>query len=302
MTLPLDPEPSRLRRSVLSVPAINRRALEKTHALDCDAVIFDLEDSVAPEKKAEAREALKLFFAQTPLKGRETIIRINPVGSAFAAADLDLVRLCEPDAVLLPKVEGPDDLQSVADFLSEADVADNLRIWAMIETPRGILNAAAIAHAGHTPGARLDCLVLGLNDLRKQTGVPAEPGRTYLVPWMMQVILAARAYGLDVIDSVNNDFRDLQAYAEECDQGRAMGCDGKMLIHPAQIAGANRFFGPGEAALAEAQGILAAFADPASQGLNVINANGRMIERLHLHQAERLIAKAQMIFHRKTNP
>lgn len=301
MTYHLDRDPPRLRRSVLSVPAINRRALEKTHALDCDAVIFDLEDSVAPKKKGEAREALRQFFAETPLNGRETIIRINPLGSKFGADDLDLVRVCGPDAVLLPKVEGPEDVQSVADILSEADVSDNLRIWAMIETPRGILNAAAIAHAGHTPGARLDCFVLGLNDLRNLTGVPAEPGRTYLVPWMMQVVLAARAYGLDVIDSVNNDFKDLDLFADECDQGRAMGFDGKMLIHPAQIAAANRFFSPGEAALAEAYEILAAFADPASQGLNVINANGRMIERLHLDQAKMLVAKSQMIFERKTD-
>ena len=301
MTLPLDLENLHLRRSVLSVPAINRRALEKTHALDCDSVIFDLEDSVAPEKKAEARENLRQFFAETPLKRRGTIIRINPLDSEFGVDDLDLVRSCRPDAVLLPKVEGPNDLQSVADLLSEADISDNLRIWAMIETPRGILNAAAIAHAGHTRGARLDCFVLGLNDLRSQTGVPAEPGRTYLVPWMMQVILAARAYGLGVIDSVNNDFSNLELFAGECDQARAMGFDGKMLIHPKQIDAANRFFGPGEAALAEAHEILATFADPASQGLNVINANGRMIERLHLDQAKVLIAKAQMIFERKTN-
>lgn len=298
MTLPADPP--RLRRSILTVPAINSRALEKIHALDCDAVIFDLEDSVAPARKADAREALRKFFAETPLQGRETIIRINPQETAFAGDDLDLLRICRPDAVLLPKVEAPGDVQFVADFLSDADVSEDLRIWAMIETPRGILNAAAIAHAGHTRAARLDCFVLGLNDLRKQTAVPAEPGRTYLVPWMMQVILAARAYGLDVIDSVHNGFKDLQAFADECDQGRAMGFDGKMLIHPAQIADANRFFGPDDAALAEAQEILAVFADSASQGLNVINANGRMIERLHLDQAKHLIAKAQMILQRKS--
>ena len=263
-------------------------------------MIFDLEDSVAPEKKAEARENLRQFFAEASLRCRETIIRINPLASEFGAQDLDLVRSCGPDAVLLPKVEGPDDVLTVADLLAEADISDTLRIWAMIETPRGILNAAAIAHAGHTRGARLDCFVLGLNDLRNQTGVPAEPGRTYLVPWMMQVILAARAYGLDVLDSVNNDFRDLPLFAAECDQGRAMGFDGKMLIHPAQIEAANRLFGPSEAALAEAHEILATFADPASQGLNVINAHGRMIERLHLDQAKVLVAKAQMILERKT--
>jgi citrate lyase subunit beta/citryl-CoA lyase len=265
--------PARLRRSVLSVPAINVRALEKTHGLACDAVIFDLEDSVAPEKKAEARENLKRFFAD----------------------DMAAVIACRPDAVLLPKVDAPDDIQHVADLLAESDATESLRIWAMIETPRGVLNAAAIAGSGRTAGGLLDCFVVGLNDLRKETGVAPEPGRTYLVPFLMQVILAARAYGLDAIDSVSNEFKALDAYEAECAQGHAMGFDGKMLIHPAQIDGANRHFGFSPQALAEAKTIVAAFADPATVDLNVIKLDGRMVERLHLEQAERLLAKAQVI-------
>ncbi|KQV20357.1 ATP-binding protein [Rhizobium sp. Root1203] len=289
-----------LRRSVLSVPAINVRALEKTRLLDCDAVIFDLEDSVAPEKKVEARENLRAFFSGKPLEGKERIIRINEVSSAFGRADMELILALEPDAVLLPKVDEPQNVMSVSDLLADADAPENLRIWAMIETPRGILNAPAIAEAGRTAGSRLDCFVVGLNDLRKETGVLPLPGRTYLVPWLMQVIIAVRAYGLDAIDSVFNDFNEADAFDAECAEARAMGFDGKMLIHPAQIEAANRNFGPDEAAIAEANAVIAAFADPAAEGLNVINANGRMIERLHLVQAESLVHKARLIAERQT--
>jgi citrate lyase subunit beta/citryl-CoA lyase len=289
-----------LRRSVLSVPAINVRALEKTHLLDCDAVIFDLEDSVAPEKKAQARENLRAFFSGKPLEGKERIIRINASSSTFGRADMELILALEPDAVLLPKVDEPQDVMSVSDLLADADAPENLRIWAMIETPRGILNAAAIAEAGRTAGSRLDCFVVGLNDLRKETGVLPQPGRTYLVPWLMQVIIAVRAYGLDAIDSVFNDFKEADAFDAECAEARAMGFDGKMLIHPAQIEAANRHFGPDEAAIAEAKAVIAAFADPAAEGLNVVNSNGRMIERLHLVQAESLVHKARLIAERQT--
>ncbi len=158
----------------------------------------------------------------------------------------------------------------VSDLLADADAPETLRIWAMIETPRGILNAAAIAEAGRTLGSRLDCFVVGLNDLRKETGVLPQPGRTYLVPWLMQVILAVRAYGLDAIDSVFNDFKELDAFEAECAHARAMGYDGKMLIHPMQIEAANRHFAPDEAAIREAEEIVAAFADPSAEGLNVI--------------------------------
>lgn len=294
---------ARPRRSLLSVPAINLRALQKLSSLTCDGAIFDLEDSVAPEVKDEARDNLLSFFRKTPLVNREAIIRINPLSTTAGRKDVDAVLSCLPQAVLLPKVEQPSDIHELADLLDEADAPEGMQIWAMIETPRGILNAAAIAEAAHTTGSRLGAFVVGLNDLRKDTRVPARPGRTYLVPWLMQVVLAARAYGLDVIDSVSNDFRDLDAFAMECEQGRDMGFDGKMLIHPAQIEAANAAFAPDEAALAEARETIAAFAKPESVGLNVINMNGRMIERLHVTGAERLVAIAGIIAARKAeNP
>lgn len=287
-----------LRRSILSVPAGNTRALEKVHGLDCDMVIFDLEDSVAPEKKAEARDNLRRLFTENPLRGRETVIRINTLETEFGKADMDLVTEVSPDAVLIPKVEHMSQVQAVADMLSEAGVPDSLAIWAMIETPKGVLNAPAIAPVDE----RLQCFVVGLNDLRKETGVLPQPGRAYLVPWLMQIVLAGRAHGIDVIDSVFNDFKDAEAFEAECAQGRAMGFSGKMLIHPAQIEPANRHFGPDPLAVEEAKAVIAAFAKPQAQHLNVINLNGKMIERLHLVEAEKLAAKARIIAERKKTP
>ncbi len=285
----------RPRRSLLSVPTINQRALAKLATLDCDGVIFDLEDSVAPDMKDEARNNLVAVFKDFPLEGREAIIRINSAATTAGQNDIKAALICQPDAILLPKVEQPSDIHDVADLLAESDAPDSLKIWAMIETPKGVLNAAAIAEACHTTGARLGGFIIGLNDLRKETRVPDQPGRTYLVPWLMQVILAARTYGLEIIDSVSNDFRDLDAFAQECEQGRAMGFDGKMLIHPAQIEAANRAFAPDKTALTEARDIIAAFENPQSAGLNVINSNGRMIERLHVGPAQRLVAMADII-------
>ncbi len=299
MTSPLsafrDLRPMHLRRSVLTVPAINERALAKIVDLDCDAVIFDLEDSVAPEKKAEARQNLKEFLAHTDLAWRERIIRINGADSPYLSEDMALVLALSPDAVLLPKVEEPGFVQDVADLLADADATERLRIWAMIETPRGVLNAAATASSGRTTNSRLDAFVVGLNDLRKATRIPSEPGRDYLVAYLMQVVLAARAYGLDVIDSVSNEIRDLDSFAAECAQGRSMGFDGKMLIHPAQIPPTNLSFGPQPEAIAEARLVLAQFADPANAGINVINVDGRMIERLHAEEAKRLLNMVALI-------
>lgn len=290
--------PLSLRRSVLSVPCVNRRALEKLPMLDTDAVIFDLEDSVAPEKKAEARENLRQFFTKTAPTGIETIVRINPLSSPFGPEDMELVVEIMPDAVLIPKVEHVSDVQAVADLISDAGMQKEISIWAMIETPKGVLNAPAIALADE----RLRCFVVGLNDLRKATGVLPEPGRNYLVPWLMQVVLAGRAQGMDVIDSVFNDFRSADAFEAECAQGRSMGFDGKMLIHPDQIEPANRHFGPDPKAVREAENIVAAFARPDADGLNVINLDGKMVERLHLAEAEQLLATAARIAARTRKP
>ncbi|MDR6755802.1 citrate lyase subunit beta/citryl-CoA lyase [Mycoplana sp. BE70] len=296
MDTPSRNHPLRLRRSLLSVPAASARALEKSSSLACDGVIFDLEDSVAPEKKAAARAALTQHFAGLErAPGQERIIRINAFSDPEGQRDLDAVLTCAPDAVLLPKVSEPQDIRAVADWLSEQGADESLRLWAMIETPAAILNLAEIAEVGRTSGGRLDCFVLGLNDLRLATGIADIPGRPFLVPLLMQTLVAARAAGLDVIDSVFNGFTDLEPFAAECEQGRQMGFDGKMLIHPAQIEVANRAYGVSAAALADAAAVAAAFALPENEGKGAINLNGRMVELLHLDEAKRLLAKADLI-------
>jgi citrate lyase subunit beta/citryl-CoA lyase len=292
--------PLRLRRSVLSVPAGNARALAKSATLDCDAIIFDLEDSVLPEKKAEARTSLIAHFQGLDrASGRELVIRINSLDGPDGALDLEAVLDCMPDAVLLAKVSEPQDVLTVADWLSEAGSDEGPRLWAMIETAAGLLNLAAIAETGRTHGGRLDCLVVGLNDLRKETGIADIPGRPFLVPLLLQVIVAARASGLDVVDAVFNDFSDTDGLEAECRQGRQMGFDGKMLIHPAQIEIANEAFGVAEGEAAEALAIVAAFAAPENAGKAVIDLRGRMVEKLHAEQAGRLLAKADLINERK---
>lgn len=289
-------------RSLLSVPAINQRALEKVHGLDCDGVIFDLEDSVAPEKKAEARDNLKCFLSPATRSDRITLIRVNEISSPFFEADLALVLALQPDAVLLPKVDRAADIEAVQTRLDQAGAPAELTIWAMMESAKGVADAVQIAATREAGAHRLNGFVVGLNDLRKQTRILPRPGRTYLVPLLMQVVLAARVHGLCVIDSVSNDFRDLETFAGECLQGREMGFDGKMLIHPAQIVPANQAFGPSPEEIAEAKAIAEAFAQPEAEKLNVINLDGRMIERLHLEEAERLLAQVQLIERRKTQP
>jgi citrate lyase subunit beta / citryl-CoA lyase len=298
MTRATDHHPVRLRRSVLCVPADNPRALAKARGLAADAVIFDLEDAVAPERKTEVRDALVRHLSENRPEC-EAVIRVNAAGSGFDEADLAAALAANPDAILLPKVESPADVQAAFDWLAENDAPESLRLWAMIETPRGVINAPAIAETGCTFGSRLECFVVGLNDLRKETGAADLPGRSYLVPWLMQILIAARGSGLDAIDAVFNDFRDTQGFEAECRQGRDMGYDGKMLIHPAQIDPANRCFGIEEAALQEARAIIDAFGIPENAGKGVIDLDGRMVERLHFDQAQKLAAKADIIAKRK---
>ncbi len=295
MTFTAEAKTTRLRRSVLCLPASSERAIAKLPTLAMDAVILDLEDAVAESMKEAARQNIRRFCKARLADGRETIVRINDVSSPHHEADLKLVLECEPDAVLLPKVRTHDDILELASFLSENEVPETVRIWAMMETPLAILNAGSIAETGRTSGGRLDCLVVGLNDLRKDTGVAADPARTFVMPWLMQVVLAGRAFGLTVLDAVSNDFKNLQPFDAECGQGRAMGFDGKMLIHPAQIEAPNRHFQPSPQDVSAAEAIIEAFSAPDADGANAISIDGKMVERLHYQQALALMARVEMI-------
>lgn len=291
--------PVRARRSVLYVPASNGRAMEKAAGLPCDSIIFDLEDAVDPSQKQPARQALLNWFRDRPSTGAEVVIRINAPSSPWGKADLDTVCACRPDAMLLPKVREAADIMHAEDLLAGRDMPGGLRLWAMIETPQAIAQCMDIAACAQRSGSRLDCLVVGTNDLAKDTGVRPAPDRRYLVSWLMQMILAARSFGLDALDGVYNDIRDDTGFQAECEQGRAMGFDGKTLVHPAQIDAANRIFGADPDELAAAQAIVAAFSESQNTGKGVITVEGRMVERLHLRQAQALLAKAAMPSHRK---
>jgi citrate lyase subunit beta/citryl-CoA lyase len=281
------------RRSVLYVPAVNDKALAKIASLACDAVVIDLEDSVAPAEKLAARENLKGIFANRP--ARETVVRVNALSSEWGMDDLLAAAACEPDGILLPKVDTARDVLEAGDALDDALAPETVKLWAMIETPKAVLNIGAIAELGRDPASRLDCFVAGTNDLAKETGVLATPDRRYLVPWLMQMVLAARAGGLDLVDGVFNDFRDVDGFVRECAEAASMGFEGKTLIHPAQIEAANAAFSPSPAGLAEARAIRDAFALAENTDKGVIALNGKMVERLHLAQAEKLLAKAAAI-------
>lgn len=281
----------RPRRSVLYIPASNDKALAKLPSLACDAAIIDLEDAVPPAEKISVRRKLASIVAAKP-GNVELVLRINALSSEWGAEDLLAAAACAPDAILLSKVGTPREILEAGDILDDAVAADEVKLWAMIETPRAMLNVGSIAELGRDKASRLSCLVAGTNDLVKDTGILETPDRRYLMPWLLQMVLAARAGGLDVLDGVSNDFRDIEAFSRECAEGAAMGFDGKTLIHPNQIAPATAAFSPSRAAVEAARRIVAAFALPESAGKGVIAIDGRMVERLHLAQAERLLSRA----------
>jgi citrate lyase subunit beta/citryl-CoA lyase len=287
-------EPYRPRRSVLYIPASNDKALAKLASLACDAVIIDLEDAVLPADKKAARDKIAGILAGRERRC-EMVVRINPLASEWGADDILAVVKAEPDGILLPKIGTPRDILEAGDLLDDNFAPDSVKLWAMVETPKALLNIGAIAELGRDPASRLACFVAGTNDLVKAAGILATPDRRYLMPWLMQLVLAARAGGIDVIDGVANDFRDLDALARECAEAAAMGFDGKSLIHPAQIEPANRAFSPSPERLAAARAIRDAFARPENAGKGVIGLDGKMVERLHLAEAEKLLAKAAII-------
>jgi citrate lyase subunit beta/citryl-CoA lyase len=284
----------RPRRSVLYMPGSNARAIEKARTLPADAVILDLEDSVAPEAKAAARQ--QVMDAVTAGFGpREVIVRINGLDTQWWLDDLNAVARAKPDAVLVPKVSRPNHLEDVAERLVDISADQKIRVWAMMETPLAVLNARDIAAAASDVETRLTAFVMGTNDLAKETRAKITPGRAAMLPWLMNCVAAARAFGLDIIDGVYNDLADADGFARECGEAREMGFDGKTLIHPNQIAPCNTAFSPNAEEVAQAQKIIAAFDLPENRDKGVVQLEGRMVERLHADMARRTVAIAQAI-------
>jgi citrate lyase subunit beta / citryl-CoA lyase len=283
----------RPRRSVLYVPGSNPRAIAKAQSLPADAVILDLEDSVAPEAKMAARAQVAAAVGEGGFGGREVIIRVNGAESPWGGDDLAAAMAAGPDAILLPKIDGPGGVMQAARGLREAGAPERIRLWAMMETPMAILHADSIAAVAADPGSRLEVLVMGLNDLAKETRARFVPGRGSMTAWLALCVAAARAHGADILDGVYNDIADLQGLESECAQGRDFGLDGKTLIHPSQIDAANRLFAPTPAEIDGARAIIAAFDLPENAGKGVIQLDGRMVERLHAAVARRTLSIAQ---------
>jgi citrate lyase subunit beta / citryl-CoA lyase len=277
---------------VLYVPASNERALAKLASLKMDAVILDLEDAVAPDAKEAARENLRRFFKGKPQSSVKCAIRINGLGTQWGSEDLLAARACKPDAIVLPKAESPQDILTASDALSETDAPESIKLWAMIETPRGIMNIAAIAALGAHGKSRLDCLVAGTNDLMLATGAKT---RAAMTTWLAQLLVAARAGELAALDGVFNDFKNSAGYEAECATARDLGFDGKTLIHPDQIEAANRMFAPSSADVEAAKVIVRAFEKPENAGRSALALNGKMVERLHLEIAQAVLARARAI-------
>ncbi|OED39097.1 hypothetical protein AB833_16270 [Chromatiales bacterium (ex Bugula neritina AB1)] len=282
-----------LNRSILYLPASNTRALEKSRGIEADSLVFDLEDSVIASSKSAARESLLAAFSAGSFGDSQTVIRCNTVGSADYLKDLETIRECAPDSVLLPKVSSTNDLCVFQADAVKAGLPDQITCWYMIETAAGVANLASIVEAGKISRWPVAALVVGHNDLAKETGVSLQSDRKYLQPWLMQIVLQAKAAQIHVFDSVWNDFKDLDGFGREALQGKQMGFDGKTLIHPSQVAIANKQFLPGAEELKRAREIIAAFALPENSDAGVLNLNGEMVERLHLRQALSLLESAK---------
>ena len=285
----------RPRRSALYMPGANARALEKAKTLPADVLILDLEDAVAPDAKETARKQVCDAVASGEYGRRELVIRINALETPWGRDDLEAAADAGPDAVLVPKVNEPGDIDSVSQVLTREGPPAKTRLWAMMETPLAMLHAGEIAEASSHPGSRLSCFVMGTNDLAKETGASLGGNRAAMLPWLMTCLAAARAYSLSILDGVYNDFRDGDGFAAECAQGQLCGMDGKTLIHPDQLECANAAFSPSAEAVETARKVIAAFALPENAGKGVITVDGRMVELLHRDMAQKTVAIADAI-------
>ncbi len=281
------------------MPGSNARALEKARELPADALILDLEDAVAPEAKAAARGAI-VNALKTGFGDREVIVRINGLDTQWWVDDLNTIAPAKPDAILVPKISHPGQLQDLASRLIDLVADKRMRIWAMMETPLAMLNAREIAAAALDAETRLAGFVMGTNDLAKDTRACLLPGRAPMLPWLMTCVAAARAYGLAILDGVYNDLGNTEGFVDECKQARELGFDGKTLIHPRQIEPCNEAFSPSAEEIEAARKMIAAFELPENKDKGVVQIDGRMVERLHADMAKQTVAIADAIAKRKS--
>jgi citrate lyase subunit beta / citryl-CoA lyase len=277
------------------MPGSNTRAMEKARTLPVDGVILDLEDSVAPDAKVDARSKVIGAVKAGGFGHREVFVRINGIETEWGADDLTAAAAAAPDAILVPKVSTLDQLEMIGQRLFDTHTDLRTRIWVMIETPLAILNAAAIAAGARDSETRLAGFVLGTNDLAKETRARLVPGRAPMVPWLAACLAAARIFGIDVLDGVYNDIANTDGFVAECRQARDMGFDGKTLIHPSQVEPCNGVFSPSSEDVAEAKKIIAAFDAPENEHKGVVSLDGRMVERMHADIARRTVAIAEAI-------
>ncbi|MEZ5501970.1 MAG: CoA ester lyase [Halioglobus sp.] len=283
----------RPRRSLLYMPGSNPRALEKARSLPADGLILDMEDSVAPDAKQLAREQIGAALAAGGYGHRELIVRINALSTEWGAGDIEAICAfgTAPDAVLVPKIDTARDVVDAIEAFENAGCPQSVQMWIMAETPLCILNIAEVA-AAHP---RLAGMVMGTSDLSKDTRVRHTPDRMGFITALNLCVYAARAHGLTIIDGVQLDLQDQGLLRASCEQGRDLGFDGKSLIHPDQIAAANAAFAPDEQEVASARRIIAAFEEARAQGKGVVVVNGRLVENLHVEEAQRQLALATAI-------
>ena len=282
---------TRPRRSALYMPASNAKAVEKARTLDADVIILDLEDAVAPEMKPAAREAAVAAVKAGGFGAREVVIRVNGLDTPWGADDLHAAAQAGPDAVLVPKINDADDVRLYDQRLNAAP--PHTRLWTMIETAKAAFHLWQIAGATH--GTRLSTWVMGVNDFAKEMRARQTPDRAPFLPLLTLSVAAARAHGLTILDGVHNDIEDLDALEAVCVQGVDFGFDGKTLIHPKHLEICNRVFSPSPEDIAWSQAVIAAFNAPENAGKGALRVDGKMAERLHLSQAQRLVAVAEAI-------
>ena len=287
----LNDEMTRPRRTVLYLPGANARALEKSRTLDADSLILDLEDAVAPDAKSTARDQVAAAVAAGDFGHREVLVRVNGLETGWFADDLAALAGAPPDGVLAPKVSSITDVHAVEAALDRAGVPREVPLWAMLETPRAVLDAGELVHASD----RLVGFVLGTNDLAKELQAAHVPGRAPLLPALAWCLLAVRDAGKVAIDGVYNDLDDAEGFAAECQQARELGFDGKTVIHPKQLATCNDAFTPTQDEVEGAREVIAAYEAAEAEGRGVVTVRGKLIEALHVEQAQTTLARAEAI-------